>query len=60
MAIQQPRAYGSRVRAALDATATSVQLYNLLPYWYALAARLARLLESDALADMLTKVGAKR
>ncbi|WFD46642.1 DNA replication protein [Malassezia furfur] len=53
--IQMPRALGSRVRAALDASPTSVQLHNLLPHWYALAVRLARLLESDALYAMLSK-----
>ncbi|WFC94460.1 DNA replication protein [Malassezia brasiliensis] len=53
--IQMPRAFGSRVRAALDASPTSVQLHNLLPHWYALAVRLARLLESDALYAMLSK-----
>ena len=60
--IQQPKAYGSRVRAALDASATSVQLRNLAPQWYALAVRLAQLcvvadrLGSDEMRDMLARV----
>ena len=54
--IQQPRAFGTRVRAALDATATSVQLRNLVPQWYALALRLAQLLGSDEMRNMLARV----
>ncbi|WFC97693.1 DNA replication protein [Malassezia yamatoensis] len=53
--IQMPRAYGSRVRAAIDASPTSLQLHNLLPHWYALAARLAQLLESSTLSTLLQK-----
>lgn len=45
--IQQPRAFGSRVRAALDASAFSVRLRDLVPYWYAMAIRLAQLLDSE-------------
>lgn len=41
--IQQPRAYGPRVRAALDASAPAVRLRDLVPYWYAMALRLAHL-----------------
>ncbi|WFD39607.1 DNA replication protein [Malassezia japonica] len=54
--IQQPRAYGARVRSALEASASSVQLRSLLPYWYALAVRLARLLASEDLQALLSKV----
>lgn len=54
--IQQPKAYAARVRAALNASATSVQLRNLAPQWYALAERLAQLLGSDEMRDMLAKV----
>lgn len=34
----------------------SVQLRSLLPYWYALAVRLARLLASEDLQALLSKV----
>ncbi|KOS14532.1 gins complex subunit [Malassezia pachydermatis] len=53
--IQQPRAFGSRVRSALDASAAAVRLRDLLPYWYALALRLASLLDSDSMRDWLSK-----
>lgn len=45
------------MRAALDASPSAVQLRALLPYWYAMAVRLARLLESDTLQALLYKVG---
>lgn len=38
-----PKAYGPRVRAALDANPTSVQLRNQNTNWYALGMRLAKL-----------------
>ena len=56
--IQQPKAYAARVRVALNASATSVQLRNLAPQWYALAVRLAQLLGSDEMRDMLARVRA--
>lgn len=45
--IQQPRPYGARVRSALDASASSVRLRDLVPYWYAMALRLAHLCVSS-------------
>ncbi|WFD30187.1 DNA replication protein [Malassezia sp. CBS 17886] len=53
--IQQPRAFSGRVRAALNASPCSVQLRSLQPYWYALALRLAHLLDSEELRDVLSK-----
>lgn len=54
--IQQPRAYGARVRSALDASPASVELRSLLPSWYALAVRLARLCVF-CMFLMLTQIG---
>ncbi|WFD19395.1 DNA replication protein [Malassezia caprae] len=53
--IQQPRAYGPRVRAALDASAPAVRLRDLVPYWYAMALRLANLLESQDMHEWLER-----
>lgn len=52
IAIQQPRAYGPRVRAALDASAPAVRLRDLVPYWYAMALRLANLCVVRTNADL--------
>lgn len=41
--IQQPKPYGARVRSALNASASSVRLRDLVPYWYAMALRLSQL-----------------
>lgn len=54
--IQQPRAFGSRVRSALDASAAAVRLRDLLPYWYALALRLASLYVLLTLTSDLTRI----
>ncbi|PKI85076.1 Psf3p [Malassezia vespertilionis] len=53
--IQQPRAYGPRVRSALDASPVAVQLRTLLPHWYAMGIRLAQLLDSEDLRAALYK-----
>lgn len=39
--LQRPRAYGQRVKNALDASGPSVDLRRLSPAWYAVGARLA-------------------
>lgn len=66
--IQQPRPYGARVRSALDASASSVRLRDLVPYWYAMALRLSQLcvlpfltnrLDSEEMKHWLAKVGVR-
>lgn len=57
ISIQQPKPYGARVRSALNASASSVRLRDLVPYWYAMALRLSQLLDSEEMKHWLAKVG---
>ncbi|PWZ02693.1 hypothetical protein BCV70DRAFT_196940 [Testicularia cyperi] len=47
VSISKPKAYSARVKAALDAEPTSVQLRHQNVHWYALGMRLAQLMEND-------------
>ncbi|ETS63575.1 dna replication complex gins protein psf3-like protein [Moesziomyces aphidis] len=47
VSISKPKAYSNRVKAALDANPTSVQLRHQNIHWYALGARLAQLMDDD-------------
>ncbi|KDN38278.1 hypothetical protein K437DRAFT_259477 [Tilletiaria anomala UBC 951] len=51
--MQLPKPYAQRVKAALDAEATSVNLRNLCNWWYALGLRIDSL--SNNLAESLSK-----
>ncbi|EPQ28788.1 uncharacterized protein PFL1_03591 [Pseudozyma flocculosa PF-1] len=55
VSLTMPKAYGPRVKAALDANPTSVQLRQQNNNWYALGMRLANLMDSDELMDVLSK-----
>jgi GINS complex subunit 3 len=43
VSLSKPKAYSARVKAALDANPTSVQLRHQNVHWYALGMRLAQL-----------------
>lgn len=43
VSINKPKSFSTRVKAALDANPTSVQLRHQNIHWYALGARLAQL-----------------
>ncbi|PWN53589.1 GINS complex, Psf3 component [Violaceomyces palustris] len=60
VSISMPKAFGPRVRGALDANAQSVQLRNLNIWWYALGLRLGNLIDSTDLLDVLSKTYTSR
>ncbi|SJX60368.1 related to PSF3-subunit of the GINS complex [Sporisorium reilianum f. sp. reilianum] len=47
VSINKPKSFSTRVKAALDANPTSVQLRHQNIHWYALGARLAQLMDDD-------------
>lgn len=47
VSINKPKSFSARVKAALDANPTSVQLRHQNIHWYALGARLAQLMDDD-------------
>ncbi|SPC65384.1 related to PSF3 - subunit of the GINS complex [Ustilago sp. UG-2017b] len=47
VSINKPKSFSSRVKGALDANPTSVQLRHQNIHWYALGARLAQLMDDD-------------
>ncbi|KAK0557923.1 DNA replication protein [Tilletia horrida] len=49
-----PKPYTGRVRAALDANPRSVNLRNLNPNWYAVAARMGPLMDDSELVDAIS------